>query len=431
MLTRRGFLAFASMVSVRLAVPSVSLALVSGRAHATPMAALPAVQAFLSIMAAFSRGDGGLGAMLQAQHELSHLVVNQLFIVQERLAELRFEVSKLKGEFRDAVLDGLADQLCADILAAASDYRSFLEQAGDSEAFWTNEPVKKSLSTLLERVAKSRGVLRYSATGLSPGAAIHAPIACALETAIAQRLGYPNEFIRARLATYEQWVNDMLSQKPAALSDQIIKAIQSHDAVINKLAKRPIGKNFGIENYAIGKEQEAILGIEHCIVLAVANLVGLPPWTDAADSRLETLTIPYSHMVHGVSSWKTAVIRPTMDEQYGAKLLKYYEVETHYGAIRYKEFGGETPPNGINCYFAGGQFPPHFPWIDADDFESSVRKRIEDGNFLSQFAETNAMLRETIAAANVERARIAYCFGAIVLATAAKARIQESKARYA
>lgn len=395
----------------------------------TPAAAFPALLALeaagavLQLVGAFTRSDGGLGALLAADYQMSQLISDQLTKISRQLAALQLEVSRLRADIRQELIRQAQDQLVTSIRTDAQAFAEFLSAAAGDPMIWSNIPERRRLAEIDSRVENNRRLLANSSTSYGPDAAMVLPVACSLEIAIKPRIDFRPSTVRETLLSYLGWVDKLLGGGSDSIPDYLKDAAGKHDAAVAECAAtNPLGKRMGIENFALSGSQQGE-GADWCLIVGGSPRFTGGPSTYPAAALDHARRLPgYYNVFRGQSSsfgYLYSVrgsIRSVPNEQ-----LHFAELSYASGGV-FRQVPPDPPPadGAANCVYTsrdGGADPASsiLPGLaslaartDAPSFEDALRDK----------------LRGTLEEMNYQRGRIVYGVQAQAVALEARGQIR-------
>ena len=312
---------------------------------------LTAAAGVLNIIASYTKTDGGLSAMLNAQNALLQLAINQLGEIQDRIADLSLAVSRIGPETRQALADQYRIELSAKIGGAADDYRSLLTASQTDAGVFGDQQTILILNRILGDAETGRRELTQVPSGFGPEAALVAPVAFSLEIAAQQRLGVRRSIIIARLTDYERWFANMLGTTGPSIWLDMQETIKKHDDLISVMVADPWMKDLGIDKFSLSGEQSSS-GLDTC--MGFHNIANAP-----GDDRRDAFTQVWSEgSINGgaYAYQRRAEISAEVDSVFGAKMIHYHLEDPTYS---YKGLGldpiqGAPLINGPLCHIVPG-----------------------------------------------------------------------------
>jgi hypothetical protein len=402
-------------------IPKNSITMVD---PATAMTAITAAKTTLDILASFSgSNDSGIAAMMRYQNALLHVIIDQLGEIQKSLLTVQNAIAVLPEQIKKALAEQFRIELIANINGAASRYvTNVLSPCMTDPELINNPQVQSEISNIVFIVDQNISTLNALQTGIGPEACMIAPLAMSLNIAGRTNLGHAKSIKISQLLRYKQWFDDMLSDKQGSIKSVQTQAIIDHDRYISQLENNPLANRLGIKNFTISGSQIGIEETDPAVMISTFGLAscdyiegkpcdkfgGYRP----KDGMLATaLTALYIRIVN---------ITPVVDNKLDAYLLKYnladpiiYTKHEPATMTSYKPYSGK--------YHYLHVVPPKTMLTT-----TYVKELVESNKTAA--ASNNAFREEiklALAQANLERAKIAFCAQARIVALNSKKRIEE------
>ncbi|WP_460154865.1 hypothetical protein [Pseudomonas sp. S1_F04] len=384
-------------------------------AFADPATAIMAAQTVLSILASFSRADGGLGAMLNAQLQIGNLIISQLVSIQKSLAQLNQEVSDLDNKIPSWLMDQYVKETSTELLAAVDLYRSKLEASNLDPEIWENEVINAQVQQHLQEVSQRRAVLSELSKGWGTQGAIVAPVGCAFEVAAQYRLGVPPAVIRTTMRDYLNWTDRMLGKDAGSIAAELESTIKEHDTIIDHIAITRLGKELEFTKYKISNKQGESSGTDTCILITNASSEG----GNGIDFEFNKQRFyGLTSLARAGSYVRYGFIKEQDDSVFGIKFLKYRLGDMRVTAIGGPSIGvdGFPPQDGTQCRRFGSE--SSMP-LDPNLFVDFADQQ----KFNEKFNEDRALLEGAILQLHAVRAHIGICVSANAVASQLRQRL--------
>lgn len=411
-MNRRRFMSLFPAIAISL---GTGLSSFSRPAFADPATAIMAAQSVLSILASFSRLDGGLSAMLNAQLQVGKLIISQLVEIQKGLAQLNQEVSDLNYKIPSWLMNQYVKEISTELLAAVDLYRSKLEASNLDPDIWENEVINNQVQRHLEEVSQRRATLSELNNGWGTQGAIVAPVGCAFEVAAQYRLGIPPAVIRTTMQDYLNWTDRMLGTDAGSIDSELKSTIKEHDEIIEQIAMTRLGKELDFAKYKISNKQGENSGTDTCIIVTKATSEGgngiEVGFNKALFNALTTLTTSGTYVRYGR-------IKELDDTHFGIKFLAYKLGDMRVTAIGSPQIGldGFPPPEGTQCRMFGSEsLMPTDPNLFVDF--------VDQPRFNDKINEERSRLEASLLQLHAVRAHIGICFSANAVASQLRQRL--------
>ena len=428
---RRDFIGKSVIASIGLMLPNYLTALAQSSKNimtmadpATAMTAITAAKTALDIMASFSgSSDSGIAAMMRYQNALLHVIIDQLGEIQKSLLTVQNAIAVLPEQIKRALAEQFRIELIANINGAASRYITNVLSPSMANPELINDPqVKSEISNIVYIVDQHINTLRRIQTGIGPEACMIAPLAMSLNIAGRTNLGQAKSINISQLLWYKEWFDDMLSDKQGSIKSVQTQTIIDHDRYISQLKNNPLANRLGIKNFTINGSQLGIEETDPAVMISTFGLAscdyiegkpcdkfgGYRPKDGMLERALTALYV------------RTVNITPVLDNKLDAYLLKYnladpiiYTKHEPATMTSYKPYSGK--------YHYLHVVPPKTKLTT-----KYVKELVESSKTAA--ANNNAFREEiklTLAQANLERAKIAFCAQARIVALNSKKRIDE------
>jgi len=428
---RRDFIVKSIIASIGLMLPNYLNAVTkSSKSNmttvdpATAMTAITAAKTALDIMASFSgSSDSGIAAMMRYQNALLHVIIDQLGEIQKSLLTVQNSIAVLPEQIKRALAEQFRIELIANINGAASRYVTNVLSPSMANPDLIDDPqVQSEISNIVFIVDQNISTLLSLQTGIGPEACMIAPLAMSLNMAGRTNLGHASSVKVSQLLRYKQWFDDMLSDKQGSIKNVQTQAINDHDRYIDQLKNNPLANRLGISNFTINGSQQGIEETDPAVMISTFGLAscdyiegkpcdkfgGYRPHDGMLQRALTALYI------------RTVNITAVLDNTLDAYLLKYdltdpiiYTKHEPSTMTSYKPYSGK--------YHYLHVVPPKTKLT-----AKYVKDLVESNKTAS--ANNNAFREEIklfLAQANLERAKIAFCAQARIVALNSKKRIDE------
>jgi hypothetical protein len=229
--TRRSFLASAGAASVVASLqPLLSLSSLSlGTARAVePMTVIAIASAVVGAISAFTKSDGGLSAMLQAQNAKLNLIVSQLSSISKALSQLTQDVQDMREFLEEQFQEQPARVLVSAIEASVIDYRElFLGLRGDVDRL-RQPPHRARVEEIESKIRTARTNLMASNNSRGPFVAIMAPVALGLEFTTRSILEDDPPVIRQAVLSYLDWFGELQDERIPTSTTSYMMRQKSH-----------------------------------------------------------------------------------------------------------------------------------------------------------------------------------------------------------
>jgi hypothetical protein len=399
MQTRRHFLARA----LATAASTGSLSALNGLvrpAFAEPLTLLFAMNLAANAVGLFAQGGNGLSAMLSAQFQLLNLMIDQLKRIQLQLIDVSDKISRLPEDFAKISKNQYAWELIQEIAGAAGNYAIQLDAFKHDQNVFESPQVQRQLTSILDQTAHRRGTLSVISDGAGPEAAFVVPVACGVEIAAQQRLGFPSAITVATLKAYDEWTSKILGTGAGSVQSFIVDCAKEHDRLISKAAEFPWAKEgLKIEDFKLSAGTDETHGYHFCVIMSKPPLSG-PAFPDLAE-RLDLFDALYGR---ASAYLETGTIKAIRNEELDARLLEYQE---SYSESMWVERTDSGP-------FISGFMPKRKPWCYGDGpypalkNKVAIRESAKRSRAYGRFTVERASVEALISSANVERAKIAF-----------------------
>lgn len=445
MLTRRGFLATSFAASAGRALPfaPLGLTLTPTQAKAEPlMAGLSAAATVVGMIAAHNRGDGGVGAYLNALNRKLDVAIDQLASLQSAVADVLVKLAALPGEI-DALLREDAIRNLHDLaLSSISSYEKLIAVRDanyrNDDEFRKATGVLDDVNSILSRLELGTAQLKQK-RALGPTTVLVIPAAFHLEHSLLLLRGDRSRDIAARLQASVEWLDDVadpgIASSTAAYRDQ---AILRHDQYMKAAAENPVGKDLGMKPGAVPLE---CVGIDdyrpESWEMRLCREHG-PIGFDGPSPENGSMAIPIN--LTGAGAWREAQMvghcEVKVNERHGAHERMFQTVrleEVAYEVEVGDSKNAERKPAGFRALLlrkddpskvlpANSREVPKQCAVESADMENASHRstRMLDRLQKSPKQAAYSALAKSIEQINLERARIALATTSLTVAAKAK-----------
>ncbi len=379
-----------------------------------PSTALALANTALGVAASFSaKGDGGLGAMLNAQNQTLRLIVDQLNSVQTQLASITVAVKNIPSQLQEQLALSTFAELTSEIGAVADRYRVLIEASVKDKDLWKNPAVRKEMESILQIVSQRRVRLKQDYRGLSPQAMVAAPVACAVETSLRLRLEFPDSHVRAILNDYLHWVDRFLDPTSQdSLFGQQERLLVDYGDLVSRVTSHRLGGLLGIGPHLTNEVKcVAFKGPDIINFSAVMTIYPFEAEGDCFNARQRMLYITRAgSAAKGGSYYLSGRLIGEPNAALGFSLLRYQQdAPPHLCYMAGTQMLGEAPPDGVLTRWFRVKGYIHEHVLEA----RSLAQTMEAGEYLSSYRMELNDFQTLLEALNLARARIAAIQSAI------------------
>jgi hypothetical protein len=214
-------------------------------------AAALAIGKALDVFGSLVANDGGLGAMLRADHAYSQLIANELNSLLSYVADIKLALDVLPAREK-ALFEGVISVDHANQVIGAAVWYAATDAGApqNSAAYWKNNAVKSALDRNLQQLETNLIPLSVTDQGKTEVGAMVAPLALSTQVALDLRAGLPNSAVASIIRNiYLPWFGTLLGASPPSLLSQIATYVKAHDDKIDELAKVPHHAQLGIARF--------------------------------------------------------------------------------------------------------------------------------------------------------------------------------------
>lgn len=248
---RRLFLSGMGSILLRRAVPAFGggmLASVSTPANAWVLQALGIVSSITGMLG--GRSDGGVGAMLQANHDQLKLALSSLADLHRELGDVLKAVENLSGDIDRRLTNAKIRDFYRDIRAVEDGYESTLNRKDAALTFeqWRLLPTTQSdVSNYYYRIKNARELIQAERLS-DPATALVASSSCYVEIGLRALMGASSSDLQGITDDYVKWFKVILD--PAVEGSAAHYAVSARDRLADlekAAAESEFGKAYGID----------------------------------------------------------------------------------------------------------------------------------------------------------------------------------------
>jgi hypothetical protein len=367
----------------------------------------------------FAKPGNGLSAMLNAQYQLMTLIVDQLKRIQLQLSDINEKIGKLPADFEKISRNQYARTLIQEIAGAAGNYAILLEAAKTDPKVFDSVEVKRQLESIMNQAASRRSTLSLGSEGAGPEAGFVLPVACAVEIAALQRLGFPVAVTASTLKAYDEWASRILGIGAGSIENFVKASQEEHDKTISKAAEIVWAKDaLSVETFKLAGTNDRTSGDQFCVIMSKQPGLQGPMYSDFEGAMARTVLF-----FHHGSAWiETGGISTSLNEELGVRLLAYEDsYSLSYWAKetgpRSAEIVGFLPRKEPWCYFDG-------PYSPIPENKDAVRDAARKSPAYKRFLVERSVLEALLQTANVERGKIGFALKSRLCCLDAQAEIR-------
>jgi hypothetical protein len=234
----------------RFGLVAAASSVTSKRAEAFPwMIVIAAASMAANQMAANARGDGGVGAMLEANILLVQVAIGKLETLQKMVGEILLQLKQLPDEIDRSLKQENTRRLQVELYAVINGYFEELQsrQAFSSDKEWRTEPKRRRIEHLLDRLTEARQNLRVEGM-IDPATALIVSSLPFVENSIRNILEFAPKDLKSTLETaYLPWLDSIVN--PAAqgsAADYANSAAARLSQKMKAAAESVLGKRLGM-----------------------------------------------------------------------------------------------------------------------------------------------------------------------------------------
>ena len=390
--------------------------------------AIQALSATLGVISAFSKGDGGLAAILNAHTALLNLAIQSLNEIQTSLAQLNALVATLPQQIREIVAQQYRNSLISQIGGHASQYSVFLAASQNDSTVFASDSVRTQLQFIHHDCSLARSTLAGTKEGSGPEAALIIPIACALELATTERLAFPNSVAAEKLAQYQRWCQAVIADREGSAQAAIKVAADAHDELIDKLAKNTWIAALGIKEFKLAGNQTGTPAAD-CLLLSDWHIFG-----DTADNKIPAAAVRKagdmaSYMVDRPihSFYRDFSLQARVDPKIGFLSIELNDKQPKVATFRRPHLiEGDLPPSG-ECIVLDQSNYSRLATLRTENLTETVDWVLEQRN-IERGQVTAKAFKDILDDLNLYRARMIFAAGAVSIAMKTIDRIRAHRA---
>jgi hypothetical protein len=418
---RRKFVQQLSMSALALCLPFRAFSNLKGLnsmplPFVDPVTAMVATKTALDLISSFSGSKkNAMASMLQYQNQMLDVISNQLIDIQRSLVVVENAISQLPEQFENALKLQFQSELIAEVKGAAYRYNyNFLKPSMEDPELIKNEDVRNEIRDIINIADQKLSTLKGLSGGLSPEACMIAPLALSLEVAGRSALGMPTASIKSTLLKYKEWFSDMVSDKPGAIPDTQLKAMQNHDEILSQLDNNHLAKMYELKNYKLsGKQESGYCNDPRILFTTIKVNVGS---SGDANRNATAQVANLKSFTHGVYS-RTANLHAVLRKDVGVRMIEFSSPFIMIAQNK-EQVDFAFPKNGDYCY------------LYSDAPNNASRAQLENiansnGKKWSDHKVNRAKINEVILRANLERVKLSFCSYGYTIANNSTQRINE------
>lgn len=213
------------------------------------MAALAVASTVASMIAANNAGDGGIGALLEANYKTLQEAVKKLDDIQSRLSEIYEKLEALPDEIDRLLRQETTRKLQVELMAVVRGYGEKLNarDPAQTDQQWRRDPVtQRDIANLLFRLQKARQEVNVQNL-LDPSTALVATSLGYVEANLQNILGYRRYEIASTISTiYLPWLEAILDPNITnSTAGYTLAANNRLAALMSAAAINPVGASVG------------------------------------------------------------------------------------------------------------------------------------------------------------------------------------------
>lgn len=265
-LTRRNFLkgSSSSIFLTRVAPLATTASLLAvDESKAWVTVALAVASTVAGMVAAHNQSDGGLGAMVSANYELTRVAITKLTAIENRLTDIFTMLSGLTDEIDLLLKQETTRKLHIEMLSVVKGYHEALSSRPPELDFdtWKSERLTQhTLMVLLDRLQKARQEISVQDL-VDPSTALIASTTGFVETNLKNMLGFRTyDIVGVITNVYLPWLDAILDDRRFdSAAGYTVAARQRLDKLFEQGRNNSIGKGL---NMAPGAMLQACTGVD-------------------------------------------------------------------------------------------------------------------------------------------------------------------------